>query len=145
MNTGVGRHFLLQGIFPNQGSNPGLICIAGRFSIVWATWEAHKRHITHVKTVIPQNLVTKWWPLWNLPLKMTATGHQVCQLPRWIKHEQGCTWPQGSLRSSEENKVTLHTSHNVAHFMKYHFCPWIEHLSFKRYHKLTGCMPNCWF
>ena len=23
-NTGVGRHFLLQGIFPTQGSNPGL-------------------------------------------------------------------------------------------------------------------------
>ena len=23
-NTGVGRHFLFQGIFPNQGSNPGL-------------------------------------------------------------------------------------------------------------------------
>ena len=23
-NTGVGCHFLLQGIFPNQGSNPGL-------------------------------------------------------------------------------------------------------------------------
>ena len=25
-NTGVGCHFLLQGIFPNQGSNPGLLC-----------------------------------------------------------------------------------------------------------------------
>ena len=24
-NTGVGSHFLLQGIFPNQGSNPGLL------------------------------------------------------------------------------------------------------------------------
>ena len=24
MNTGVGCHFLLQGIFPTQGSNPGL-------------------------------------------------------------------------------------------------------------------------
>ena len=24
-NTGVGRHFLLQGIFPTQGSNPGLL------------------------------------------------------------------------------------------------------------------------
>ena len=24
-NTGVGCHFLLQGIFPNQGSNPGLL------------------------------------------------------------------------------------------------------------------------
>ena len=24
-NTGMGCHFLLQGIFPNQGSNPGLL------------------------------------------------------------------------------------------------------------------------
>ena len=24
-NTGVGCHFLLQGMFPNQGSNPGLL------------------------------------------------------------------------------------------------------------------------
>ena len=24
-NTEVGDHFLLQGIFPNQGSNPGLL------------------------------------------------------------------------------------------------------------------------
>ena len=30
-NTGVGCHFLLQGIFPTQGSNPCLLCIAGGF------------------------------------------------------------------------------------------------------------------
>ena len=29
-NTGVGSHALLQGIFPTQGSNPGLL-IAGKF------------------------------------------------------------------------------------------------------------------
>ena len=32
-NTGVGSHSLLQGIFPTQGSNPGLL-IAGRFFTV---------------------------------------------------------------------------------------------------------------
>ena len=26
-NTGMGCHFLLQGIFPTQGSNPGLLCL----------------------------------------------------------------------------------------------------------------------
>ena len=26
-NTGVGCHFLLQGIFPIQGSNPSLLCL----------------------------------------------------------------------------------------------------------------------
>ena len=35
-NTGVGCHFLLQGIFPTQGSN----CIAGKFFTIWATREA---------------------------------------------------------------------------------------------------------
>ena len=38
-NTGVGSHFLIQEIFPTQGSNPGL-CIAGIFFSVWATKEA---------------------------------------------------------------------------------------------------------
>jgi len=30
-NTGVGCHFLLQGIFPIQGLNPGCPALAGRF------------------------------------------------------------------------------------------------------------------
>ena len=44
-NIGMGCHSLLQGIFPTQGSNPGLY-IAGRFFMIWATREAHhdKRH-----------------------------------------------------------------------------------------------------
>ena len=46
-NTGVGRHFLLQGIFPIQGSNPGL---------------SHCRQIlyylSHQKSLIMKNFVT---------------------------------------------------------------------------------------
>ena len=38
-NTGVGCHFLLQGIIPTQGSNPGLL-IARWILYHWATWEA---------------------------------------------------------------------------------------------------------
>ena len=38
-NTGVGCHVLLQGIFPTQGSNPGLPH-SGEFFTVWATREA---------------------------------------------------------------------------------------------------------
>ena len=38
-NAGVGSCSLLQGIFPTQGSNPGL-CIARGFFTVWATREA---------------------------------------------------------------------------------------------------------
>ena len=42
-NSGVGCHYLFQGIFPTQGSNPGLLCLpalVGRFSTTSATREA---------------------------------------------------------------------------------------------------------
>ena len=44
-NTGMGCHALLQGIFPTQGSNLGLMmspALAGRFFTTNAIWEAHK-------------------------------------------------------------------------------------------------------
>ena len=34
-NTGVGCHFLLQGIFPTQGLNSRISSIAGRLSTIW--------------------------------------------------------------------------------------------------------------
>ena len=43
-NAGVGSHFLLQGIFPTQGSSTHLIitspALAGRFFTASITWEA---------------------------------------------------------------------------------------------------------
>ena len=42
-NTGVGCHFLLQGIFPIQGSNLGLP-IAGRLFNIWVTGRAPSLH-----------------------------------------------------------------------------------------------------
>ena len=41
-NTGVGYHALLQGIFPAQGSSPGLVsaALASRFFTTSAAWEA---------------------------------------------------------------------------------------------------------
>ena len=41
-STGVGCHFLLQEIFPTQGSNP-LFLHWQADSYSWATWEAHQR------------------------------------------------------------------------------------------------------
>ena len=48
-NTGVGCHFLLQGIFPTQGSNPGLMspAMAGRFFTASAAWEAPQEVIPY--------------------------------------------------------------------------------------------------
>ena len=42
-DTGAGCHALLQGIFPTQGSNPGLMfpALAGGFLTTIATWEAY--------------------------------------------------------------------------------------------------------
>ena len=42
-NTGVACHFLLQGIFLTQGSNPQFMspALAGRFFTTSATWKAH--------------------------------------------------------------------------------------------------------
>ena len=41
-NTGVGCHFLLQGIFLIQGLNPSLLCLPHHrwFLYHWATWES---------------------------------------------------------------------------------------------------------
>ena len=40
-NTGIGCHFLLQGIFPTQGSNPSLLCLLNCRQILLALshWE----------------------------------------------------------------------------------------------------------
>ena len=38
-NVGVGWHFLLQGIFPTQGFNPGLLHCR-QILYPWVTWEA---------------------------------------------------------------------------------------------------------
>ena len=43
-NTGVGSFYLLQGIFPTQGSNPGLPPRSGLFTS-WATREALYLHL----------------------------------------------------------------------------------------------------
>ena len=47
-NTGVGCHFLLQGIFPFQGSNSHLLCFLHCRWILyhWATREAIPRIVT---------------------------------------------------------------------------------------------------
>ena len=43
-NTGGGCHFFLQGIFPTQGLNPGLL-LCRQILYHWATWEAQWRTV----------------------------------------------------------------------------------------------------
>ena len=70
-DTGVGYHFLLQGIFLTQGLNPSFLsfCIAGEFFTV-ATREAlvtfwidngwKNRKIAHTENVFPWKIILKW-------------------------------------------------------------------------------------
>ena len=51
-NTGVGCHFLLQGVFLTQGSNPCLLhlpALAGGFFTTSSTWEAPIHACAHIK------------------------------------------------------------------------------------------------
>ena len=51
-NTGVGCHFLLQGIFPAQGSNPSLLHLLH--------WQAGSLPL------VPQGKPWEWWWLWQI-------------------------------------------------------------------------------
>ena len=43
-NTGVGCHALLQGIFPTQGSNPGLLTVGSFFRLIHQGRSRERRH-----------------------------------------------------------------------------------------------------
>ena len=65
-NTGISGHFLLQGIFPIQGSNPYFLRLLHCRWIFrhWATWEAHYKQLNanepyilvEMDTIIPKNV-----------------------------------------------------------------------------------------
>ena len=56
-NIGVSRHFLLQGIIPTQGSNPGfyvlqtISCIGGGLFTDWATRDHHHQLLSQFSSV----------------------------------------------------------------------------------------------
>ena len=52
-STGLGCHFLLQSIFPNQGSNPGLLRCRWRFTIP----QISKRQAYHLHFNTVQNII----------------------------------------------------------------------------------------
>ena len=83
-NTGVGSHSLLQGIFPTQGSNPGLLHCS-QFFTSWATREAPQSQICTKK---------RSWPLFGVfccqsdPLQLSESQRnhyiwEVCSANRW--------------------------------------------------------------
>ena len=67
-NTGVACHFLLQGIFPTQGSNLHLLHCR-QILYHWATWEAQRsalnRNLSNANSVITFIIILKW-PTWTV-------------------------------------------------------------------------------
>ena len=80
MNTGVGCHFLLQGIFPTQGSNLGRSLTVGRRFTIQATTEAQSacqwREIRF-------DLCSRSIPCVSRQLSPRAT---ITELTLWIPH-----------------------------------------------------------
>ena len=65
-NTGVGCHFILQGIFPTPGSNLNLLL--GRWILYhWATWEA-LIFIKHQQLNTAREIVITAVPSWHIQL-----------------------------------------------------------------------------
>ena len=80
-NTGMDCHFLLQGIFPIQGSDP-VSCIVGRFFTLWATGETPKvsRKYLKVCTGVKWTLEVEWEnPIWS-PISAIYAVYNLGQL-----------------------------------------------------------------
>ena len=94
-NTGVGCHFILQGIFPTQGSNlhPLHLRIGRQILYRWATWEAHhpwmweqvRRLLEMGQTIRHVHFV---WQDWR---KISNSLHQGCCIAEWISYI--CIYP----------------------------------------------------
>ena len=65
-NTEVGCYFLLQGIFPNQGSDPSL-CIQRQILYHWAIWEALWSRYRGRKQLFPRDFPGVLWPRLQAP------------------------------------------------------------------------------
>ena len=72
-NTGVSSCSLLQGIFPTQGSNPGLVCIAGRFFFLPAELLG-KLSLCHFRCFYFFVASTRLLCPWNAPGKNIGVG-----------------------------------------------------------------------
>ena len=90
-NTGVGCHFLLQGIFLTQGSNPGL-CIVGRRFAIWATREVMSPKLGSNRKICNHFLKSRCvselsWNFWKSKCSDTAF---FLQSSRYVSNEQSC-------------------------------------------------------
>ena len=91
-NTGVGCHFLLQGIFPTQGSNPNLLCLLH--------WQVDSFPLSHLGSPFPRtenslncprtSLVVQWLRI-CLPIQGTWVKFLVQEDPHVVEQLSPCT------------------------------------------------------
>ena len=80
-NTGVGCHFLLQGIFPTQGLNPHLLCL-----LHWQAGSLPLRHLGSPHIKFCGKIWTNFWPTryvcvyWYGFYRSPSTVSQSCHL-----------------------------------------------------------------
>ena len=83
-NTGVGCHFLLQGIFPTQDSNLSLLLCRQIFFYHWTT-----RDFCNMDTVVVQSCPTLWNPM-DCSMPGFLVLHCLLEFPQthahWVSH-----------------------------------------------------------
>ena len=89
-NTREGCHALLQGIFPSQGSNPGLLH-AGRFFTIWATREALPWSWGVSNLLLVTDAEAEAPTLWPPDVKSWLIGKDPDIRKDWGQEEKGTT------------------------------------------------------
>ena len=92
-NTGVGCHFLLQGIFPTQESNPHLLCIL--------YWQASSLPLGPPGMSLPKNISCSvvsniWNPMDYNPPGSSVHGVLQARTLEWVAVPffRGSSWPK---------------------------------------------------
>ena len=107
-NTGVGCHFLLQGIFPTQGSNPGLFHLLH--------WQADSLPLSHLGSPRGTGLTIKG----NWERKRRESRREIqrlwCPGSQWQRHfTQGCysqtMWHEAGTLAIKQNTMGVTGNH----------------------------------
>ena len=110
-NIGASCYFLLQGIFPTQGSNPCLcVSCTGRLMLYrWVTWEAHLSIYKHTETHTHTDTHTHRHTQTHRDThRYTHTHTHDSEEPTWLGHEWTVsrTFSQGERQGLLSMKTT---------------------------------------
>ena len=121
-NTRVGCHFLLQGVFPTQRSNPCLLCLISRRILYhWATWETLSTSSTQILNSKYHSPLNEKGNLMSPRLRQERykmspehpsmpTKKEVLKTEAW----RGSQWPNSgspSIRMDNDRNAILNDTH----------------------------------